>query len=196
MAVPRPVQGQCEITLALVKATGIFTGVRRASICPPNLASLQETHIAATVRALAQYSPVPFPMRKRPLRTCIIWATKGLHESLNIGGHDDGNYDSARVCSASGFDDSFFMTAPEFAAWLRNLLYARRTHVGTNGWERLVGSNIDVSTVDGDHFSIVSFPAVQQLGEILSNAVASDAELSMWQEAYSERHPTRRQRSA
>lgn len=179
MAIPRPIQRQCEVTLALVEETGIFAGVERLSNSSPGPAALQKMHVVSTVRALAQYRPTAFPKRKQPLRTYLIWATRGLNDSLSLGEYDDVACDSAQMCSAFEDDASSGMTAPAFAMWLKGLLCARRTHMGTNGWERLVGNNIHVATVDGDHFSIVSLPSVKQLGEIVSDAVVSDAELSL-----------------
>ncbi|KXT07088.1 hypothetical protein AC578_2468 [Pseudocercospora eumusae] len=158
MAITRPVLDACEIDMPLIEHTGVLTGVNHAS---NRSAETQKLHIAATVRAVAQYDPVPFPKGKEPLHTHLIWATKSLNPNAN---DSVSNPSSASPHSA-------------YAAWLKTLLHAPRTHFGTHGWERLLGDNIQVSTVEGHHFSIVRLPHVKQLGSRILDAVALDAEL-------------------
>lgn len=173
MAITRPVQGACEVDMALLEQTGVLTGVNCTSHSLSDPADMRKFHIAATVRAVAQYNPLPFPKGKEPLHTHVIWATK----SLDSKEHHENIPDSAAGCSAYGNQASRQMTLSDYAAWLKSLLHAKRTHFGTDGWERLLGDGIQVATVEGDHFSIVKPPHVEQLGSIILNAVAFDAEL-------------------
>ena len=42
---------------------------------------------------------------------------------------------------------------------LKSWFYAKRSNFGANGWDKLVG-DVDIHTIDGDHFSIVTPPHV------------------------------------
>jgi len=65
------------------------------------------------------------------------------------------------------------MSLSDFATHLQGLVCGKRMNFGPNGWERLVGSMIDVTTVEGDHFPMVTPPAVQQLSHVIRVAVDS-----------------------
>jgi thioesterase domain-containing protein len=181
MQVPRPMRVARDLSLASVEQTGVFTGVNRSLNLPPGLQDRQKMHIAATVRALARYDPIPFPEGTEPRQTHLIWATRGLNDSPRPEEHDPSVSGPAPLCLAE--DGQRSLTVSDYALELKSLLFAPRTHLGTNGWERLVGKNIQVSTVEGDHFSIVTPPAVKHLGTVILKAVAMDAELGMKRKA-------------
>jgi thioesterase domain-containing protein len=182
MMVPRPVVGAMQITMALVEQAGLFTGVRRASSSLRGLADIQKSHIVSTVRALAQYDPVPFPAGKEPLYTHLFWATRGLNDSANFDEHDNGLCGAASICSTD-YPTNMSITLQDFATWLKSLIHTSRTDFGANGWDQLVGDKIQVSTVESDHFSIISPPAAKQLGAAILNAVAMVTDLEMEQKA-------------
>ena len=150
--------------MALLEETGMFTGVDRATKSHSSTFDTQKRHILSTVRALAQYDPVPFPKGKQPLNTHLIWAT----DSIEPADIDDSVRGPASVYSTE---------MPNIAMRLKSMLHAKRTNFGTDGWELLVGEATHVTTVDGDHFSIVTPPNVEQLGEKILHAVAMDAKL-------------------
>ncbi|USW59773.1 Putative thioesterase, Acyl transferase domain superfamily, phosphopantetheine binding ACP [Septoria linicola] len=171
MAITRPVLSACEITTSLLEETGVFTGVDRATNSLTGLADMQKMHIASTVRAVAQYRPLPFPKGKEPLQTHLVWAAQGLADSLKTEEHDNG------ICNPASMKSE--MTLSEYVTWLKDLLHGKRMRFGTNGWEILVGDKIQVTTIEGDHFSIVRPPHVAQLGAIILHAVALNAEMDV-----------------
>ncbi|KAG6021441.1 hypothetical protein E4U41_002485 [Claviceps citrina] len=65
------------------------------------------------------------------------------------------------------------MSLPELERYFRSWFYGRRAQFGTNGWETLLGDDIAVHCVDGDHFSMMSPPYSAAVGSVVVETVVS-----------------------
>jgi len=152
MRVPHSVPDAETVTMAFVEKTGAFTGVNRASNFIHGLSEKQKMHLTSTVHALIRYDPLPFPKGKEPAETHLIWATKGLNDSLNPDEHDDRITGPAAMGPAGDGKPLSEMTMEEFEIELKSWFFAKRCHFGSNGWEDLVGESIKVHKIDGGKF--------------------------------------------
>ena len=92
---------------------------------------------------------------RRPAHTSLIWAKKGFKEREGVGNEDESEMTEE--------DSPYFGNIMEDpATGLRSWFYAKRTNLGANGWDKLVG-DVEIDTIDGDHFSIVTPPLVSDL---------------------------------
>ena len=103
------------------------------------------------------YVPAPMDADRRPGHTCLVWATKGLMERRLKGPAKIRGEEPDKVGEENGPYVGNVMEDADTG--LRSWFYAKRTEFGPNGWDRLVGE-VDIRTVDGDHFSIVRPPLV------------------------------------
>jgi iterative type I PKS product template protein len=93
-------------------------------------------HFSASIRALSEYNPVPLPKGTKMPKTLAVWARHG-------------------VCRYPGRDPRPARTPDE--PWSMTWLLDNRQDFGTNGWERLFGSEnvIETTAVDGNHFDMM-----------------------------------------
>ncbi|KAL9637499.1 MAG: hypothetical protein Q9164_002146, partial [Protoblastenia rupestris] len=81
MRVPRPMPDAFEPTLDLIESAGLFTGINRSGQSQTPASQKLKEHLVNTVKALTMYQPVPMDPFRRPNRSTVIWAKKGLSES-------------------------------------------------------------------------------------------------------------------
>ncbi len=156
MRVPKPMPDGIEPTLELVEEAGLVLGLTRAGQAASTVSKVTKQHLLQTTKALMVYKPAPMDPSNRPGHTCLIWAKQGLKEREGFG--------KAQEPEMTEEDSPYFgnvMEDPDTG--LRSWFYAKRTNFGPNGWDKLVG-DVDIHTMDGDHFSIVVPPRVSDLG--------------------------------
>ncbi|KAL4885439.1 polyketide synthase [Aspergillus karnatakaensis] len=108
-------------------------------------------HFEASIKNLAEFIPYPLDPEDAP-KTHIIWARDGL---------------------VSEGDERQFPRSEGEAKSVRFLLDGRE-NIGTYGWEKLVGSeNISVDFIDGNHFTMIREPMVNQLPTILDRIIGA-----------------------
>ena len=157
MRVPKPMPDGMQPTIELVEEAGLVLGLTRAGQAVSTVSKVTKQHLLETVKALMVYKPIPMDPIRRPAHTCLIWARKGLKERESVGKEPEPEPETM------GEDSPYFGNIMEDpATGLRSWFYAKRTNFGPNGWDKLVG-DVDVHTMDGDHFSIVTPPEVSDL---------------------------------
>ncbi|GAM39989.1 hypothetical protein TCE0_034f11986 [Talaromyces pinophilus] len=110
-------------------------------------------HFKSTIRALRSYSPTKIDASRSP-EVFIIWAEKGLSEDLEAG--ETGNVDWSRGV----------------ASWL----FHREANAGPLGWEQLLpGGRISVTSVAGNHFSMVNPSNSQSLSRAIADVMRGDS---------------------
>ncbi|KIW12212.1 hypothetical protein PV08_09488 [Exophiala spinifera] len=166
MRVPRPMPDGMEPTMELLDQVGLTVGIKRAGKAFGNFSDSLRQHLLSTVKQLMVYHAQPMPEGRRPLKTVVIWARKGMidvikEQNLEIPEwaedveHMDGN-----VMEDEGLG---------LVAWF----YGKRTNFGPNGWDKLLGE-VEAHVVDdADHFSLVTPPVVRETARIMQDAVAS-----------------------
>ena len=162
MQVLRRMPDALEPSRALVQSAGVFTGIERSGQAKSSAAERLKDHLVRTVGALVNYEPVPLETCRRPKKTFVIWAQRGLSESKQ----------KSRV-KLDDQEDKTQKTAPEKSnvmedadTGIKSWFYARRSAFGANGWDRLVG-DVECHVVeDADHFSMVVPPKVGLAREI------------------------------
>ncbi|CAG8219196.1 unnamed protein product [Penicillium nalgiovense] len=108
-------------------------------------------HFEASIKNLANFMPYPMDSEEAP-RTHIIWARDGF---------------------VSKSDEKLFPRSNAEAKSVKFLLDGRQS-LGTYGWEKLIGSeNISVDFVEGNHFTMIREPKVNQLSTILDRIIGS-----------------------
>ncbi|KAL9114954.1 MAG: hypothetical protein Q9227_001197 [Pyrenula ochraceoflavens] len=106
-------------------------------------------HFEASIINLAAYEPEPLDPSDAP-KVFMIWARDGLVKDPK---------DSKMPRSAGEAKSVKF-------------LLDNRTDFGPNGWERLLGAdNISTETVEGNHFTMIQKPGVQQLPALIRRAL-------------------------
>ena len=172
MKAPQTLTTAPKLTIELLEALGITRGIERGGLRLDPMSETLKQHLLSTCRALIQYKSRPMDSKRRPRKTYIIWAKKGLAETMDFeapAGSDSEMFgprfafnDKTQEwfhCREDGtIADSGIMVDAEadFLRWF----YAKRTVFGSNGWEKLVGDNIKSWVVDADHFSMVARPSV------------------------------------
>lgn len=153
MRVPKPIPDEIDLTIELIEESGLVTGLTRAGQAASTVSRSTKQHLLQTVTALRVYQPVPLDPARRPAYTCLIWAKQGLKEREGINNQE----------SDMTMEDEYFGNIMEDPnTGLKSWFYAKRTNFGPNGWDKLVG-DVDIHTIDGDHFSIVVPPIVSRL---------------------------------
>ena len=158
--VPQPVPNAETITVEEVEQSGVFAGIDRGNSLFEGLDEKQKRHMTSTVRALAQYKPIPFPNQRGPARTDLVGTTKGLNDSANPSEHDD-SVSRAAVMGPMGEEKKRAgeMSRDEFETELKSWLLGKRYDFGTNRWESYVSGNIGVHKVEAGRFcNVFSLP--------------------------------------
>ena len=155
MRLGQPMPDGVQPTMERIEETGLLMGLTRAGQAVSTVSKVFKQHFLATVKAQMVYEPIAMDPIRRPNYTCLIWAKKGLMERERFGKEQE----PADLEESSRY---FGNVREDPNTGIRSWLYAKRTNFGPNGWERLVG-DLDVHTIDGDHFSIVTPPHVREL---------------------------------
>ncbi|KAF2667193.1 polyketide synthase-like protein [Microthyrium microscopicum] len=100
-------------------------------------------HFAATIQALTDYVPTPFPKGKGP-PTTAIWCTDGVCP----------NPGDPRPPQAEGED-------PAPMKWLLN----NRTDFTDNGWAQVLPDSMEFLVMGGNHFTMMKEPHAENLGQ-------------------------------
>nr|A0A455M7S4.1 RecName: Full=Non-reducing polyketide synthase atnG; Short=NR-PKS atnG; AltName: Full=Arthripenoid biosynthesis cluster protein G [Arthrinium sp.]AYO60880.1 NR-PKS AtnG [Arthrinium sp.] len=142
----RPNPHAAAPTMDIIDQIGMLSGIERtfADDASPEAARLKR-HMLSTVTCFSRLVPTPMPPHLRPERTFVVWAKKD-------------------VLPKAAYDQ----LPPGLDAWF----YPASHDMGPNGWDELVGDAVEYSQVEGDHFSIMTFPEVTELGRVLQAAVA------------------------
>ena len=155
MRVPKPIPDDVELTIEIIEDSGLVTGLTRAGQAASTVGHVVKQHLLHTVAALRVYRPVPLDLDRRPAHTTLIWATQGLKDREKVGDQEEADMTIE--------DSEYFGNVMEDPnTGLKSWFYAKRTNFGPNGWDKMVG-DVDIHTIDGDHFSIVVPPAVSRL---------------------------------
>lgn len=97
-------------------------------------------HFDASIKALTAYEPKPIRDPTKAPKTLAIWARHGVCRYP----------DDPRPAPSAEAD-------PKSMKWLLE----NRTDFGSNGWDQLLGAqNIQTTTVDGNHFTMMKEPLV------------------------------------
>jgi iterative type I PKS product template protein len=167
MRVPRPMPDGMELTMEIVEQVGLFTGIQRAGRAIASVSDKLRQHLLSTVKQLMAFKALPMPQGKRPLKTVIIWARKGMIDVIKEQGLEIPEWakDIDQELEGNVMEDESL----GLAAWF----YGKRTNFGANGWDELLG-DVDTHVVEGaDHFSLVSPPCVKTTGKFMQEAVAA-----------------------
>lgn len=155
MRVPKPMPDGLQPTIELVEEAGLVTGLTRAGQAASTVSNVTKQHILETIKALMVYEPIAMDPTRRPAHTCLIWAKKSFKEREGVGKEQE-----PEMTEENSPYFGNIMEDPNTG--LRSWFYAKRTNFGPNGWDKLVG-DVDIHTIDGDHFSIVVPPQVSHL---------------------------------
>ncbi|KAL9067872.1 MAG: hypothetical protein Q9161_006596 [Pseudevernia consocians] len=168
MRLGQPMPDGVQPTMERIEETGLLMGLTRAGQAVSTVSKVTKQHFLATVKAQMVYEPIVMDPIRRPNYTCLIWAKKGLMERERFGKEQE-------PADLEESSRSFGNFREDPNTGIRSWLYAKRTNFGPNGWERLVG-DLDIHTIDGDHFSIVTPPHVKVLGQLLRRAMEKSVE--------------------
>ena len=164
MRVHKPIPDEIELTIELIEDSGLVTGLTRAGQAASTVSRSTKQHLLQTVTALRVYQPVPLHPARRPKYTCLIWAKQGLKEREGFANLEE---DDMTMDNSEFFGN--IMEDPNTG--LKSWFYAKRTNFGPNGWDKMVG-DVDIHTIDGDHFSIVVPPEVSRLCYVLLGSLS------------------------
>lgn len=149
--IPRP-----QVTMPFIERLGASEGLKGAKNLMDNLSDRERAHLWSTCRALARYYAIAFPKNARPKTVSMVWATKGLNEHEDPTVHDNRVTIPAEMgllvkdVTTSGMTDKEL--EDKFELIFKSWFYGKRLHFGTNGWEKLLGENINVHKVDAGKF--------------------------------------------
>ena len=152
MRVPRPMPDAIEPNMVLIEQAGLVTGIRRTGQIMTEASTRLKQHLVSTVRGLIRYQPVPFDPAKRPKKSFMVWAERGISEEKSARMTDiDVDKINADTAEKNVMEDE--------STGLRGWFFAKRKAFGPNGWDEMVG-DIECHTVAADHFAMVQPPAV------------------------------------
>ena len=173
MRVPKPMPDGIEPTIELVEEAGLVMGLTRAGQSVSTVSKVTKQHLLETVKRLMVYKPIGMDPLLRPAHTCLIWAKKGLKERHQKSGPAVKEEEPEPEPEMAEEDNPYFGNIMEDPnTGLRSWFYAKRTNFGPNGWDKLVG-DVDIHTIDGDHFSIVTPPHVSEILFYFSYEISS-----------------------
>lgn len=149
MRVPRAIPQAHAIDTAFVaRAWRVIVEHTNVLLDPGDLA-----HAAATIKALHSYTPRPFPVSARPLRTAIVWARWGVNENPDQTLRDAAVQRPAAMGPTLGeAADPAAVSVQDFEVEFKSWFWGSRTTFGPNGWDGLLGEEVLVHTVDGGKF--------------------------------------------
>ncbi|CAD6591690.1 MAG: polyketide synthase pks13 [Alectoria sarmentosa] len=153
------------VTPDFVDKLGTFEGINRARDLAEDLSVKERAHLMATCRALSRYDAPAFARDRRPQQSVVVWARLGLdqQEDAPVAAMLRPGLDIGKPLDQ--------MELPDFERYFNSWFYGRRQQFGTNGWETLLGDNISVYDVDGDHFSMMCPPFSDAVGNIVVDVV-------------------------
>lgn len=156
MRVPRAIPQAHAIDTAFVaRAWRVIVEHTNVLLDPGDLA-----HAAATIKALHSYTPRPFPISARPLRTAVVWARWGVNENPDQTLRDAAVQRPAAMGPTLGeAADPAAVSVEDFEIEFKSWFWGARTTFGPNGWDGLLGEEVLVHTVDGGEFSPLNFPS-------------------------------------
>lgn len=150
---PKALPHMPDPTIELMEQTGIFIGIKRAGKPDKPMALSTKQHLVNCVKALKVYDPIPIPASGCPENVFLIWAKDGTFEKMNDTVADLAAREQEVKVEGSGGK------GPD-TGLRKDWLTAKRKSFGPNGWDRLVGDNIECVAISGDHFSIMNLPQV------------------------------------
>ncbi|KAK7990731.1 polyketide synthase [Apiospora arundinis] len=173
MRVPRAIPQARHIDTAFVaRAWHVIVEHTKVLLDPGDLA-----HAAATIKALHSYTPRPFPASasaKRPGRVAVVWARWGVNENPDQTLRDAGVRRAAAMGPTLGeVADPAAVSLADFEEEFKSWFWGARTTFGANGWDGLFGGGeVQVHTVDGDHFCMMKPPYVRSLSAVVTREIA------------------------
>ncbi len=166
MRVPRPMPDGLELTMDILDQVGLTAGIKRAGKAFGAISDMLRQHLLSTVKQLMVYNAQPMPEGKRPLKTVIIWAKKGMIDVIKEQGLEIPEW-------AQEIEEMDGNVMEDEGLGLVGWFYGKRTDFGPNGWDKLLG-DVETHVVEGaDHFSLVSPPIVRETARIMQEAVAA-----------------------
>ncbi|KAK8007466.1 hypothetical protein PG989_001456 [Apiospora arundinis] len=180
MRVPRAIPQARHIDTAFVaRAWHVIVEHTKVLLDPGDLA-----HAAATIKALHSYTPRPFPAAsvsaKRPGRVAVVWARWGVNENPDQTLRDAGVRRAAAMGPTLGeAADPAAVSLADFEEEFKSWFWGARTMFGANGWDGLFGGGeVQVHTVDGDHFCMMKPPYVRSLSAVVTREIAEMEKLT------------------
>lgn len=149
MRVPRAIpQARAIDTAFVARAWRVIVEQTNVLLDPGDLA-----HAAATIKALHSYTPRPFPASARPLRSAVVWARWGVNENPDQTLRDAAVQRPAAMGPTLGeAADLAAVSIEDFEIEFKSWFWGRRTSFGPNGWDGLLGEEVQVHTADGGLF--------------------------------------------
>lgn len=145
---PEPPQdGRPDIGLDALTMAGYMDHM--TTVYPNFPRSLQE-HMARSTRAFNDYDPQPLGTAK-PGRTTVIWATRGDQRKLISS-----SIVEQKLLDEAAPADRAALIEKRRATADRSCFGEPRTEFGANGWEKLLGDEVEYLVMEGDHNSIIS----------------------------------------
>lgn len=158
MKVPRPNLSIAPPTMDAVAQANLVTHVHgeRPIFDTMDLPQTAKEHLLASALCVRKYEPQPMKGKeKQPTNgTYIIWARWGLCDTLMYAS------DIEDIAKELPTDPAGKNVMFDNDLDMRTFLFSKRRAFGTNGWDRLVGPDVEAAVIDGDHFSIVRKPHV------------------------------------
>ncbi|KAL3471498.1 hypothetical protein BJX99DRAFT_263248 [Aspergillus californicus] len=166
MKIPKPMPEGLEVTLDFLDKVGLTTGINRAgaTLAAGGMSDRLKEHLASTIKSLMHYGARPMDPARRPEKSYLIWAEYGLAEIIGEAAFKD-------VAEMMGLKKDVEGNPMQDDTGLGSWFYSRRNNFGPNGWDELLG-HVECRTVKADHFSLVTPPAANDLGNILQEAVS------------------------
>ena len=152
MRVPKPMTDALEPTIELIEQAGLVTGIKRTGqLMTPSSTRLKQ-HLVSTVKALTRFQPKPMDPARRPVKSFMVWAKRGISDdrSAMMKGVDKAEID-AETADKNVMEDE--------KTGIKGWFFAKRKAFGPNGWDEMVGE-IECHTMEADHFSMVQPPEV------------------------------------
>lgn len=152
MRVPRPMADALEPSMELIEQAGLVTGIKRTGQLMTETSTKLKQHLVGTVRALTRFQPQPMDPARRPVKSFMVWAKRGISDenSARMKGVDKDEIEEQTAGSNVMEDEK---------TGLKGWFFAKRKVFGPNGWDEMVGE-IECHTMEADHFSMVQPPEV------------------------------------
>ncbi|KAI0016328.1 ketoacyl-synt-domain-containing protein [Xylariomycetidae sp. FL0641] len=113
----------------------------------------------AMLQCMYNWKPTPMTGDRKPTKgTVMVWARWGMCERFQIPG-----------MVADADVNPMAAECRDYKQWF----FARRHTYGANGWDVLVGDNIETHVVDGDHWNMLEPPYAAALAKLIDQAIPS-----------------------